>query len=66
MTDARDALKDMADGDGRFLLNMAEELLALEPGKTIDRGQLAEVVQRRVPVYDKADEGHYKLDQRAA
>ncbi len=59
--DAREALKDMADGDGRFLLNMAEELLALEPGKTIDRGQLADVVQRRVPVYDKADEGHYNL-----
>ena len=59
--DARDALKDMADGDGRFLLNMAEELLALEPGKTIDRNQLADVVQRRVPVYDKADEGHYNL-----
>ncbi|MEM7122915.1 MAG: replication-associated recombination protein A [Pseudomonadota bacterium] len=59
--DAREALKDMADGDGRFLLNMAEELLSLEPGKTIDRGQLADVVQRRVPVYDKADEGHYNL-----
>ena len=59
--DARDALKDMADGDGRFLLNMAEELLALEPGKTIDRAQLADVVQRRVPIYDKADEGHYNL-----
>ena len=61
--DARAALKDMADGDGRFLLNMAEELLALalEPGKSIDRSQLADVVQRRVPVYDKADEGHYNL-----
>ena len=51
----------MADGDGRFLLNIAEELLALEGDLTINREELAGVVQRRVPVYDKADEGHYNL-----
>lgn len=59
--DAREALTDMADGDGRFLLNIAEELLALEGDLTINREELAGVVQRRVPVYDKADEGHYNL-----
>jgi putative ATPase len=60
--DARAALRAMADGDGRYLLNMAEELLALgettEPLKTQD---LARVVQKRVPLYDKAQEGHYNL-----
>jgi putative ATPase len=59
--DAREALKDMADGDGRFLLNIAEELFGLEAGKVLDREHLADVVQRRVPVYDKGDEGHYNL-----
>jgi putative ATPase len=59
--DARGALKEMADGDGRFLLNIAEELLTLEAGRMLDRVHLAEVVQRRVPVYDKGNEGHYNL-----
>ena len=59
--DARLALAGMADGDGRFLLNIAEELLALKAPEPLDRAKLAEVVQRRVPVYDKADEGHYNL-----
>jgi putative ATPase len=59
--DARVALTGMADGDGRFLLNITEELLALEAPEPLNRERLAEVVQRRVPVYDKADEGHYNL-----
>ncbi len=59
--DARLALAAMADGDGRFLLNIAEELLALDVPSPLDRQGLAEVVQRRVPVYDKAEEGHYNL-----
>lgn len=59
--DARLALAAMADGDGRFLLNIAEELLSLDAPALLDRKGLAEVVQRRVPVYDKAEEGHYNL-----
>ncbi len=59
--DARLALAGMADGDGRFLLNIAEELLALESDEILDRQGLADVVQRRIPVYDKGDEGHYNL-----
>ena len=59
--DARLALAAMADGDGRFLLNIAEELLCLEVSAPLDRHGLADVVQRRVPVYDKAQEGHYNL-----
>src|ERR1700742_4216682 len=59
--DARQALKAMADGDGRYLLNMAEELFRLPPDKTLDPTGLAKAVQKRAPLYDKAQEGHYNL-----
>ncbi len=58
--EARLALRAMADGDGRFLLNMAEELFALQ-GEPLDPAALAKAVQRRAPIYDKAQEGHYNL-----
>lgn len=61
-SDARDALKAMADGDGRFLLNLAEELLTLPAeAEPLDSAALAETVQRRAPVYDKGQDGHYNL-----
>ncbi|MDD4616218.1 MAG: replication-associated recombination protein A [Alphaproteobacteria bacterium] len=59
--DARAALKAMADGDGRYLLVMAEELLSLPEGKKLDPAELATFVQRRRPLYDKAQESHYNL-----
>jgi putative ATPase len=59
--DAWVALKAMADGDGRFILNLCEELLALPPDVRLDTERLAATVQRRAPVYDKAQEGHYNL-----
>ena len=60
--DARAALVGMADGDGRAALTLAEELWrAAEPGERFDAAGLAEVVQRRAPIYDKAQEGHYNL-----
>lgn len=59
--DARIALRAMADGDGRFLLNLAEELLALDTPAPLDPSGLAATVQRRAPVYDKAQESHYNL-----
>ncbi|MEQ8745750.1 replication-associated recombination protein A [Pyruvatibacter sp.] len=60
--EARETLKAMADGDGRFLLNLAEELLAL-PAATpaLDVAALTQTVQRRAPVYDKGQDGHYNL-----
>jgi putative ATPase len=58
---AREALRAMADGDGRFLLNLVEEIERLPPGKTIDTAALAAAVQRRAPLYDKSQEGHYNL-----
>ena len=59
--DAKIALKTMADGDGRYLLNAAETLYARKEKKTLDSKGLADVLQRRVPVYDKDREGHYNL-----
>ena len=61
-SDARAALIAMADGDGRYLLNLAEELLALPAdAAALDTTALARVVQQRAPLYDKSQEGHYNL-----
>jgi len=59
--EARTALKAMADGDGRYLLNMAEELFLLPNEPKLDTAELAEVIQRRMPLYDKSQEAHYNL-----
>jgi putative ATPase len=61
--DAREALKAMADGDGRTIINMAEELLAsVAPGTApLDRDRLTKLIQRRAPLYDKSRDGHYNL-----
>jgi putative ATPase len=59
--DARIALRAMADGDGRYVLNMAEALFELDGKAHLDTAALAEVVQRRVPLYDKHQEGHFNL-----
>jgi putative ATPase len=59
--DARAALIQSADGDGRFLLNQAETLFAIAPAEPLDAPALAELLHRRMPVYDKDREGHYNL-----
>ncbi|QCK87150.1 replication-associated recombination protein A [Phreatobacter aquaticus] len=60
--DARAALVRMADGDGRAVLTLAEEVWrAAGEGETFDTAGLSEIVQRRAPIYDKAQEGHYNL-----
>jgi putative ATPase len=59
--EARTQVKAMADGDGRFLLNLVEELAELPPATVLDNAALAAAVQRRAPLYDKAQEGHYNL-----
>lgn len=59
--EAREALRAMADGDGRFLLNLAEEVFSLHAPEPLDAARLAATVQRRAPVYDKDREGHYNL-----
>src|SRR5919109_749928 len=59
--EARTALIAMADGDGRYLLNMAEELFRLPPDIVLDPAALTKAVQKRAPLYDKSQEGHYNL-----
>ncbi len=59
--DGRAAMRAMADGDGRYLLNMAETLFGLPTGKELDPAGLAAAVQRRAPLYDKGQESHYNL-----
>ena len=59
---ARASLASMADGDGRASLTLAEEVWrAARPGEIFDQAKLQEIVQRRVPIYDKAQDGHYNL-----
>ncbi len=69
-SEARAALIAMADGDGRTMLNMAEEVYGsvpdgpAGPGQSIDpigREALMQLVQRRAPLYDKSRDGHFNL-----
>lgn len=59
--DARAQLKALADGDGRYFLNLVEALSILPPEPLLNAAGLAEVVQKRAPAYDKDREGHYNL-----
>lgn len=60
--DARASFISFADGDGRAVLTLAEELWrAARAGEVLDVAALGEVLQRRAPVYDKAQDGHYNL-----
>ena len=60
--DARASLIGMADGDGRSVLTLAEEVWrAARKDELFDPDMLVKIVQRRAPVYDKAQDGHYNL-----
>jgi putative ATPase len=60
--EARAALIRMADGDGRAALTLAEEVWrTARAGEVLDPAGLVEIVQRRAPIYDKAQDGHYNL-----
>ncbi|WP_083734182.1 replication-associated recombination protein A [Sphingopyxis sp. KK2] len=62
LTDAaREALTASADGDGRFLLNQVETLFAAGIAEPLDPAGLAQLLHRRMPVYDKDRDGHYNL-----
>lgn len=59
---ARGALLRMADGDGRAVLTLAEEVWrAARANEIFDVDSLSAIVQRRAPVYDKSQDGHYNL-----
>jgi putative ATPase len=58
---ARETLMAMADGDGRYVLTLAETLFAIVQDQPLDPQALAGVLQRRAPAYDKDREEHYNL-----
>ncbi|MBL8771987.1 MAG: replication-associated recombination protein A [Phenylobacterium sp.] len=59
--DARQALINMADGDGRYLLTLAETLLNIASAKPLTIAELGQQLQKRSPAYDKDREEHYNL-----
>lgn len=59
--DARRTVCAMADGDGRYLLNLVEEINAIDGSKPMDVAALTERIQKRAPLYDKSQEAHYNL-----
>ncbi len=59
--EAYEALIAMADGDGRYLLTLVEDLLRSPPAAPLDPAALAAFVQKRPPLYDKAQDSHYNL-----
>ena len=58
---ARDALMEMADGDGRALLNRIEQVMAWKVTGPLDRDQLSTRLMRRAARYDKSGDEHYNL-----
>ncbi len=59
--EGRAALIGFADGDGRYGLNLAEEIFALSPKADFDGQDIAKLFQKRAPAYDKNAEEHYNL-----
>ena len=60
--DAAGMLRELADGDGRYLINLIESIYDLAPRDgLLDRAALEKIVQHRAPIYDKDREGHYNL-----
>jgi putative ATPase len=58
---ARDWLKSLAQGDGRYLFNLLENLQGLPSNQTLDVEQLENFLQKRAPLYDKAEDQHYNI-----
>ena len=58
---ARARLIELADGDGRYLLNMVENLADLPAEPRLDPATLGHILQRRMPLYDRQQEAHYNL-----
>jgi putative ATPase len=59
--DARAAVRAIADGDGRYLLNLVEVFADVPAEPVLDTAGLTQLVQRRMPLYDKGQESHYNL-----
>jgi putative ATPase len=59
--EAREALLEMADGDGRALINLIEQIAAWKTDAPLDREQLSQRLMRRAAKYDKSGDEHYNL-----
>ncbi len=60
--EAKDLLKTLADGDGRYLLSMVEQIFAQLPdSENIAPDALLQIIQKRAPLYDKGNEAHFNL-----
>ena len=60
--EARAFMKSIADGDGRYILNLAESVWNYaKEGEIFDKDSIAKIVKSRAPVYDKGRDGHYNL-----
>ena len=59
--DARKALKNIADGDGRYLLTMVDNLFHIGDKNKLDVENMSDALQRRMPLYDKSQDAHYNL-----
>ncbi len=59
--DARASLREMADGDGRAMLNLVEQVAAWKPEAPLDPKQLGQRLSRRAAQYDKSGDAHYNL-----
>ncbi|MBP5215676.1 MAG: replication-associated recombination protein A, partial [Alphaproteobacteria bacterium] len=60
--EARDFIKNIADGDGRYILNIAENIWSYaQNGEIFSKDQIINIIRSRAPVYDKGSDGHYNL-----
>ncbi len=60
--EAREFIKNVADGDGRYILNMAENIWSYaQEGELFNKEQIISIIRSRAPVYDKGRDGHYNL-----
>ena len=60
--EARQLMKDTADGDGRYILNLAESVWAYaKEGEIFNKDNIVNIIRSRAPVYDKGRDGHYNL-----
>lgn len=60
--EAREFIKEIADGDGRYILNIAENIWSYaQNGETFNKDQIMNIIRSRAPLYDKGRDGHYNL-----
>ena len=60
--EAREFIKNIADGDGRYILNIAENIWSYaQTGEIFNKDQIINIIRSRAPIYDKGNDGHYNL-----